>query len=267
MSYLELTAAAKQQIADIALISGYLWERGWAVKNGGNISLEITGEINLRSSDLNPLTYTPLKHPCPDLSQMYFIMTGAGTRMRDVACQPLSHVCVIRISDDGTGYYHIRDEVFNSPAVPTSEMPTHLAIHQFMKKQGGKNRAVLHTHPIELTALTLIPGFCDESRLNKILMSVQPEAVIAIPGGVGLVPFILPGTDQLAEKTVASLRYYPVVLWEKHGCIAIGHKLQDAFDLIDVLNTSAKLFFLCREAGYTPQGLSAQEIENLKKYY
>jgi rhamnulose-1-phosphate aldolase len=151
--------------------------------------------------------------------------------------------------------------------MPTSELPTHFAIHQLLKKQGRIQKAVLHTHPDELIALTLIPEFCNESNLNKMLFSVQPESVIANSDGVGFVHYFLPGTEQLAEKTVASFHHHPIVIWEKHGCIAVGKDLQEAFDLIDVTNKSAQLFFLCREAGFTPQGLTDQQIGELKKKY
>ena len=30
------------QIADVAEVSGYLWQRGWAERNGGNISVNVT---------------------------------------------------------------------------------------------------------------------------------------------------------------------------------------------------------------------------------
>jgi hypothetical protein len=33
------------------------------------------------------------------------------------------------------------------------------------------------------------------------------------------------------------------------------------------MNKSAQLFFLCREAGYIPQGLTEQQIEELKKKF
>ncbi|MCX6121135.1 MAG: rhamnulose-1-phosphate aldolase [Ignavibacteriales bacterium] len=265
MKSLELTSTAQHHLADAAFVSGILWERGWAVKNGGNISVDITGEVDLRTSELDQFPYKRLEHTYPDLSQVFLLVTGAGTRMRDVANQPINNVCIIRFSNEGSGYHIIHDDVFNSHLVPTSELPTHLAIHQLLKKQGGTQKAVLHTHPTELIALTLIPGFCEESRLNKILYSVQPEAVIANSKGIGLVQYILPGTEQLAEKTVASLQHHSIILWGKHGCIATAKNVQEAFDLIDVMNKSAQLFFLCREAGYTPQGLTEQEIEALKK--
>ncbi len=187
MKSIELTPAAKYHIADVALVAGFLWERGWAVKNGGNISVDITGEVDICTNELNQFPYKPLEHAYPDLAQMFLLVTGAGTRMRDVANQPFDNMCIIRFSNDGTGYYIIDGDVFNSRLIPTSELPTHLAIHQLLKRQGGIQKTVLHTHPDELIALTLIPGFSDESRLNKMLFSVQPETVIANPKGVGLV--------------------------------------------------------------------------------
>ena len=267
MKSIQLTPTAKHHIADIALVAGFLWERGWAVKNGGNISVDITGEVGVNTSKLNRFPYKRLARSYSGLSQMSLLITGAGTRMRDVKNDPFNNLCIIRFSNDGDGYHIIYDDIFNSNLIPTSELPTHLAIHELLKKQGGKQKAVLHTHPDELVALSLIPDFSKESRLNKILFSTQPESVIANPNGVGLVQYILPGTEQLAEKTVASLQHHPIIMWRKHGCIAVGKDVQEAFDLLDVMNKSAKLFFLCREAGYTHQGLTEQQVEELKKKY
>ena len=148
---------------------------------------------------------------------MTFLVTGAGTRMRDVERHVSGNVCLIRCSDEGTGYHVVTNDLCPSNLVPTSELSTHLAIHQVLKKQGRSEKAVLHTHPDELIAMTLIPGCGDEARLNKILLSAQPEAAIANPGGIGLVPYILPGTEQLAEKTIAMVQHHRIVLWGKHG--------------------------------------------------
>ena len=32
-----------RQIGVVAEVAGYLWERGWAERNGGNISVNVTG--------------------------------------------------------------------------------------------------------------------------------------------------------------------------------------------------------------------------------
>ncbi len=264
MKSIELSPIAKDHVADIALIAGVLWGRGWAVKNSGNISADITGEIEISTSELNQFPYKQLRQFYPDLSRMFLLVTGAGTRMRDIANHTLDSICIIRFSNDGTGYHIIGDDVFNSNLVPTTELTTHLAIHQLLRKQGGMQKTVLHTHPDELIALTLIPEFCNESILNKMLLSMQPEAVLTNPDGVGLVQYIPPGTENLAEKTVESLQSHPIIIWEKHGCIAVGKNMQKAFDLIDVMNKSAQLFFLCHKAGFAPQGLTERQIRELK---
>jgi rhamnulose-1-phosphate aldolase len=249
----------------MSLIAGFLWQRGWAVKNGGNISVNLTGEVSIPLDHLDQFPHTNLPHAYPALSQNILLVTGTGTRMRDVESNIFQNVCLLRILDEGTSYHLLQHEPFAPSLSPTSELLTHLAIHQFLKQQGRLQKTVLHTHPDELIAMTLIPGFGDEVRLNKMLFSLQPETALANPAGIGLVQYIHPGTGQLAEHSVASFQHHPLVLWGKHGCVAVGKDLQEAFDLIDVMNKSAQLFFLCRNAGFTPQGLQEHEIEALKK--
>ena len=267
MKSFKLSPAVQHSISDIALIAGYLWERGWAVKNSGNISLEVTEEVDIRTSEWNQVPLQHLERPCPNLAQMMFLVTGAGTRMRNVASDVFNNLCLIRISNDGTGYHNLHSDTFNPHIIPTSELPTHSALHQVLKKRGGIQKAVLHTHPDELIALTLTPEFCDESSLNKMLLSVQPETAITNQDGIGFVPYMHPGTEQLAEKTVASLQHHPIILWGKHGCFAVGKDVPEAFDLIDVMNKSAQLYFLCRSAGFTPEGLTDQQVEELKRKF
>jgi rhamnulose-1-phosphate aldolase len=267
MKSFKLSPAIQHLISDIALTAGYLWERGWAVKNSGNISLEVTEEVDILPGEWNQIPYQHLERPCPDLARMLYLVTGAGTRMREVGADVFNNLCMIRISNDGTGYQSIHADVFNSHIIPTSELPTHIAIHQLLKKRGGIQKAVLHTHPDELIALTLNPEFCSESSLNKMLLGVQPETAIAIPDGIGFVPYIFPGTEQLAEKTAASLQHHPIILWGKHGCLAVGKDVLEAFDLIDIMNKSAQLCLLCRSAGFIPEGLTDHQVEELKRKF
>ena len=36
----------KHQIDQVAEVAGYLWQKGWAERNGGNIVVNITDQIN-----------------------------------------------------------------------------------------------------------------------------------------------------------------------------------------------------------------------------
>ncbi len=52
------------------------------------------------------------------------------------------------------------------------------------------------------------------------------------------------GTTGLAEKSPLGLSAPKVVLMENHGVITIGKTLLEAFDLIEVLENSAKMTFI-----------------------
>jgi len=103
----------------------------------------------------------------------------------------------------------LHGDVFNSHLIPNLRTADTSRYPSVTKKAGGTQKTVLHTHPTELIALTLIPGYSDESRLNKMLFSVQPEAVIANSHGIGLVQYTLPGTEQLQKKQLHHFTIIP----------------------------------------------------------
>ena len=55
-----------------------------------------------------------------------------------------------------------------------------------------------------------------------------------------------------------------VVLWEKHGCLAVNQTLTEAFDDLDLLAKSARIYFLCKSTGTEPQGLTPAQIEEIR---
>ena len=95
---------------------------------------------------------------------------------------------------------------------------------------------------------------------------MHPETAINIPEGIGLVPYCLPGSAKIAELTLNKLSSHDVVIWEKHGVCSAGKNVAEAFDLIDILAKSAKIYFTCRSAGFLPTGLSDEDIEELRQF-
>ena len=88
---------------------------------------------------------------------------------------------------------------------PTSELPTHLAIHQQLVRKESKNRVIIHSHPNELIALTHSPLYKNEEVLNRVLFGMHPESAIVVPKGVGMVPYGIPGTVEIADLTLKGL--------------------------------------------------------------
>ena len=253
-----------RQIGVVAEVAGYLWERGWAERNGGNISVNVTGLCADAVCELPALDGPyPLPKPVPHIAGGCFLVTGTGRRMRYVASQPLANVALIRVAADGASYEIVADE----PVRPTSELPAHLSVHDYLIGAGRLERAVVHTHPIELVAMTHNPEFLGKDVLTRLLWSMIPETRAFCPKGLGIVPYTLPGSQELADRTIALLDDYDVVMWTKHGALAIGTDLIEAFDQIDVLSKSAKIYESARSMGFVPTGMSDAEMQELKEVF
>ena len=251
-------------ISQISEVAGYLWERGWAERNGGNISYNITDIVDNEIRDLKPLGESVvLLHVVKNLSDNYFLVTGTGRRMRYVNSEPMKNMSIIHISGDGSYYDIIAEDYIR----PTSELPSHLMIHDYLLGQGRKNKVVVHTHPIELVAMTHNPAFLEKDVLSKILWSMIPETRAFCPKGLGIVRYQLPGSVVLAEETIKQLDEYDVVMWEKHGAVAIGEDLIEAFDMIDTLSKSAKIYESACSMGFKPSGMSDEQMDELKRVF
>jgi len=249
---------------EIQKVSGYLWSKGWAESNAGNISYNVT---HLLTGIIDSLDFEPpveLKTPFPALNKNIIIVTGTGTRMRDVAVDTYKNACFVQIINDGESWRQVQKPELQHPIMPTSELPTHLAIHNMLIEENRKEKVIVHTHPDNLIALTHINEFCNEERINNMLWSIQPETCVFIHDGVGFVPYLPTGSEELANATIKKFENHRVALWEKHGCLAIGETANQAFDLIDIVDKSAGIFFKCKNAGYEAEGISKKDLDELR---
>ncbi|MDR1273944.1 MAG: rhamnulose-1-phosphate aldolase [Odoribacteraceae bacterium] len=260
MSILKNNDKLSAKVADIAEVAGYLWARGWAERNGGNISVNVTECLAPGDDDRAPLATVPLPRRFPALAGHAFYVTGTGRRMRDVARRPMEHGAILRLHAAADAYDIIADGV----VAPTSELPSHLAMHDYMRAVRGENtRVVCHTHPTDLIALTHHERFLRPRVLGRLLWSMIPETRIIVPRGVGIVPYEIPGSLALADATIRALAGHDVVMWEKHGCLAVGEEVIETFDMIDTLSKSAQIYLNARLAGFEPDGMTAGQLDDL----
>ncbi len=260
MSTLRMNTGLMAEIDRIAEVAGYLWTKGWAERNGGNISVNVTTLMSEPEKNLPALCPAiELKEPVKVLAGNLFYVTGTGKRMRYVAKEPFANGSIIRITPDGCRYEIVAEQ----PVAPTSELPSHLLMHHFLVASGRNNKVVLHTHPTDLIGLTHCLPFLDSEKLTRTLWSMIPESRIIVPKGVGIVPYEIPGTIELAHATIRLLDKHDVVFWEKHGILAVGEDLIDCFDAIDTLSKSAQIYLSARMAGYEPVGMTDQQLDDL----
>ncbi|MEI8047063.1 MAG: rhamnulose-1-phosphate aldolase [Bacteroidota bacterium] len=255
--------ALKKISNEMAEVAGYLWQRGWAERNAGNISVNITEIMDLEISDFSIFPFFSLPTRYPNLSGYCFFVTGTGKRMRDLARKPVKNTLILKLNQEGNGYWILSQKLNDNNFLPTSELPTHLGIHQMIGLRGSAEKVVMHAHTTELITLTQSREFCNEQTINKLLWGMHPETIIFVPKGIGFVPYILPGTADIATETIKALQNHRVALWEKHGVFAIGESLGDTFDVIDILAKSARILFMCRSANIVPDGFSDKQLAEL----
>lgn len=265
MSILDNRPALAREINQIAEAAGYLWQKGWAERNGGNITVNITEHVD---DDIRrmPAISQPIAIglTLPNLKGCYFYCKGTQMRMRDLARKPMENGSVIRILDDCAHYEIIAD----NPVRPTSELPSHLSVHNYLIGKGSTYKASLHTHPIELVAMSHNSQFLNEDTVSKVLWSMIPETKAFAPRGLGVVPYMLPSSNQLAEETINAIeRNFDVVMWEKHGVFAVDNDIMSAFDQIDVLNKSANIYMCARSMGFMPDGMSEKQMIELSTVF
>lgn len=263
-SILEGRPELAHKIDEVAEVAGYLWQKGWAERNGGNITINITEFADDGMRSLAPISDPmPIGVTLPHLRGCWFFCKGTNRRMRDLARRPMENGSVIRILDDCASYEIVAD----NPVRPTSELPAHLSMHERMIASGNGYRAALHTHPIDLVAMSHNPGFLKKDVLTNLLWSMIPETRAFCPKGLGIVPYRMPGSVELAERTVEELRDYDVVLWEKHGVCAVAENIVEAFDMVDTLSKSAQIYMTARSMGFVPEGMSQGQMDELKQAF
>jgi rhamnulose-1-phosphate aldolase len=90
-----------------------------------------------------------------------------------------------------------------------------------------------------------------------------PESRVIVPRGIGIVPYELPGSMKLAYATIKQLEKHDVVLWEKHGLLAVGEDIIECFDAIDTMAKSAQIYLDARTAGFEPVGMTDKQLDEL----
>ncbi|MCD8266684.1 MAG: rhamnulose-1-phosphate aldolase [Prevotellaceae bacterium] len=257
--------ALRAEVEKTAEVAGLLWQKGWAERNGGNITVNVT-ELVDEDIRLTPAISpaAPIGQTLPSLRGCYFYCKGTNKRMRDLAREPMRNGSVIRILDDCQHYEIIAD----NPVRPTSELPAHLTIHNYLLQKGSPYRATLHTHPIELVALTHSRQWLEKDKATRMLWSMIPETKAFCPRGLGIVPYMLPGSNELAQATLKTIdEDYDVVMWEKHGVFATDVDAMQAFDQVDVLNKSALIYIQSLSMGFTPEGMTDEQMQEMTKAF
>ncbi len=272
MKTIQPNEAVLDEISKVSEVGEYLWQREWAERNGGNISVDVTEIFGEVPQDLSGFAHNILKSvgefafPKDSAGHIFFVK-GTGQRIRELR-NPEKAGCILRIDDEAKGYHILWGGNGDETFAPTSEFISHVEIVMSKIKQGSKDRCVVHTHPLELIALSHHSDYGhNEEEYTHVCWQMIPEVRAFVPRGIGIVPYCMPGSQTMADGTTEKLLKHDVAIWEKHGAVATGKDALEAFDYVDVANKGAKLFLMCLASGYVPEGVSKKDMQELKETF
>ena len=249
-------------LKDLCDITFSSYEHGWDERNGGNVSIRLT-EDDLR--DFDDVSETKREYDlgfdASAVSGQYFLVTGSGRYFRNVIKRPELDDGLVRISDDGSKAELRRG--FEDGAHPTSEFPTHLMSHIERLKADSSQRVVMHCHPTNFVALSFTQDL-DERSISRLLWKMQAESLVVFPEGIGIIPYMTPGTNEIGKATAAKMADYRVVMWPHHGIVAVGSDPDETYGLIETVEKAALIYSqICAQGGSVKQEITDEQLHEL----
>ena len=233
---------------DISIVKKYIrmaddgWHQGWHERNGGNLTYRLTDAEVAEITpflDAEPRPWVAMGVTGENLAGSYFLSTGSGKFFRNVITDPEDSICVVEINDKGDSY-RIRWGLVNG-GKPTSEFPSHYMNHCVRAKAtNGEHRVIYHAHPANIIAMTFVLPLTDRD-FSRALWKSATECPVVFPGGVGVVPWMVPGGADIALATCKKMEEFDAAVWAHHGLFASGPDFDITFGLMHTIEKAAEI--------------------------
>jgi L-fuculose-phosphate aldolase len=136
---------------------------------------------------------------------------------------------------------------------PSSELPLHIEIY---KKRSDVN-AIIHTHPIYATVISLT--------VNEIPPIVE-DAVMILGERLEVSEYALPGSWELAKNASMALGKNNCVFLRNHGLVCVGENLHEAFIATQIAEKTAQIYVEALKVGNI-QEIPIEHARSLRNKY
>jgi len=133
---------------------------------------------------------------------------------------------------------------------PSSEALMHTAVLEAKPEAG----AVIHCHAPNATILV---------NAGLPFLPISTEAAFLVR--IGRIPFVMPGTADLARAVVEAMGDGWAVLMQNHGILVAGRSLRRAADMAEIIERTAEVILGCYAVGREPPVLPEETVAVLSK--
>ena len=229
-------------LVELIRTASNMYRLGYDERNGGNISMMLDPAEAAEYLDPgNVIRTIDTGFDASALTGKIFLVTGTGKYFKNFEYDPENNLGIIRIASDGTTAELLWG--FADGGRFTSELPAHLMSHIARLAVDPGNRIIMHCHPDDTLAMTQVHPE-DEREITRTLWKQMTESIVVFPEGVGVLPWMVCGTNAIGEATAAKMKEYRIVLWTLHGIYGCGKDLDEAFGLIETVEKAAKQYML-----------------------
>ena len=134
--------------------------------------------------------------------------------------------------------------------VPSSEHRMHLLVY----RRRPEIRGVVHAHPPTATGFAAAGVALDKEFLPEVVVRTGPTP---------LVPYAIPGGDELPRSLEPYIDNHVTLLMANHGVVAYAETLTEAMFNLETLELNARIYLTAHQLGRV-NFLSEEEVNKLK---
>ncbi|OJG17779.1 rhamnulose-1-phosphate aldolase [Enterococcus avium] len=252
-------------IQEMIEVTSNLYRLGWDERNGGNITYLVDeAEVQKYIDTTKVIRNIPMSFDGKELVGKYFLVTGSGKYFKNVQSDPENNLGILRVAEDA----HSVDLLwgYSDGGLPTSELPAHFMSHIARLAVDPENRVIMHCHATHLLAMTFSHEITSKA-ITRTLWEMCTECLVVFPEGIKVLPWLVPGSNEIGEATAKAMKDFRLVLWSFHGVYGAGRTIDETFGLIETAEKAAEVYTYVQAQGGMKQMITDENFKALAKQF